>query len=153
MTYPRILQKNLHRVQEWLYDIEDYGGWSNTTESLSCLRVVLHHLRDQLPLANLAHLSAQLPLFIRGLLFENWHPEHAPIKERKREDFLDAVAQDLEKYPEISADQAVQAVFCTLQRKISAGEIEKIKKVLPNPISALFDDDCLPAFSSFFNTA
>jgi uncharacterized protein (DUF2267 family) len=153
MTYPRILQKNLHRVQEWLYDIEDYGGWSDTTTSLTCLRIVLHHLRDHLPPANLAHLSAQLPLFIRGLLFENWNPEHKPVKERKRDEFLDAIAQDLENHPEISADQAVQAVFCTLQRKISEGEIEKLKSVLPNPISALFDDGCLPAFSTFLNTA
>ena len=55
-------------------------------------RPVLHTLRDRLTVEEAAHLSAQLPLLIRVIYFEGWHPAHKPTKERFKEQFLDQIA-------------------------------------------------------------
>jgi len=38
------------------------------------LRAVRHALRDRLPLHLAAHLGAQLPLLVRGIYYDSWHP-------------------------------------------------------------------------------
>ena len=100
------------------------------------LRTTLHALRDRLPVSEAAHLGAQLPMLVRGLYYEGWHPADKPFKEHSREAFLAHVkagahAQGFEPEP------AVRAVFGLLAERISAGEIADVKGVLPGPIRAL----------------
>ena len=105
-----LLERNFQLTHEWLNEICEHLAWKEEPEAknhaLAILRIVLQQLRDNLPVEAL---SAQLPLLIRGLYFENWNP-------------------------------AVKAVFQMLTNRISAGEIEKLKHILPRPIRELWDE-------------
>jgi uncharacterized protein (DUF2267 family) len=84
MRQVNIFTKNTQKANVWLKQIGKHAGCIDSKKSLSVLRATLHHLRDNIPIENVLHLSAQLPLVIRGLLFENWHLSEFPMKEKLR---------------------------------------------------------------------
>jgi uncharacterized protein (DUF2267 family) len=133
----KLLKKNIDKIYEWIKDIEERLAWDDedNSKALSVLRSTLHVLRDNIPLNNLANFSAQLPIVIRGLLFEGWQPKNSILKTRRKEDFLEHIFYNLpDSHRDINIEQAVIIVFRTLADKIDAQEIEKIKKVLPSSI-------------------
>lgn len=133
-----ILHKSIHKTLDWLYELEEFCDWedSDQRKALAVLRATLHELRDLLPLENMAHLSAQLPLLIRGLFFEGWDPQLSPSRERKKEDFLNKISNQIR---EEDIEDVVKNVFKVLMVKIDPGEITKLKKVLPKEIKSFFD--------------
>jgi uncharacterized protein (DUF2267 family) len=134
-----ILNKSIHKTLDWLYDIESFCGWDDQKKTLAVLRATLHELRDLLPIETIAHLSAQLPLLIRGIFFEGWNPNRTPSRERKQDDFLDSIAWQLERYDIPNIEQAVRNTLTILSQKIDPHEIDKIKKILPKEIRSFFD--------------
>lgn len=140
MSAVTLLNKNIHKTYEWLKDIEETAGWEyeDREQALCLLRAVLHELRDNLLINDLAHFSAQLPTVIRGLLFENWHPVDAPLKERKSEDFIRSILNHLpDIYKDIDVDTAISAVFQVIARKIDPNEFAKLQKIVPQGIRKL----------------
>ncbi len=139
-----IVKTNTIKIYEWLKDISTAMGWEeeerNSLASLAILKTVLHELRDNLLLESSAHLSAQLPTFVRGLYFEGWQPARIPLRERKQDEFLSSIKTHLKEgsHPDIDAEQAAKAVFRTLASKISEGEAHKIKQSLPKHIKELW---------------
>ncbi|AZL15986.1 DUF2267 domain-containing protein [Rickettsiales endosymbiont of Stachyamoeba lipophora] len=143
MTELPILNKNIIKTYEWLKDIEDSAGFyhDDHKRAIAILRVTLHELRDNLPLQNLAKLSSQLPLIIRGLLFEGWNPQITPLKERKKDDFLMSIADKIdEKYNDTDIEEGVKAVFQAIYNHVSTSEIENLKAVLPRGILELMSE-------------
>lgn len=136
-----ILEKNIHQTMSWLYAIEEECNWEedNQKRAFATLRVVLHELRDLLPLENAIHLSAQLPLVIRGLFFENWNTHSHSSRKRKKDDFLASISAGLSSYPDTDVEETVRGALKVLCDRISVGELEKIIKVLPGEIKELFD--------------
>jgi len=136
-----VLEKNIHQTMSWLYAIDEECNWEedNQKRTFAALRVVLHELRDLLPLENAIHLSAQLPLIIRGLFFENWSTHSDQPKLRKKEAFLSYIADKLSQYPEINVENVTRGVLKVLSDRVSAGEFEKIIVVLPTDIRDLFE--------------
>lgn len=78
-----------------------------------------------------AHLSAQLPMLIRGLFFEGWQPASAPLKERTVDQFLTHITEAFLFDTETDCRSIVRGVFHVLAKHISPGEIQKIQSVLP----------------------
>src|SRR5829696_9378163 len=120
-----------HTVQitnEWLRDISAQLGDENRRHAYLALRGTLHALRDFLPIDESAHLSAQLPMLVRGIYFEGWNPSDTPEEDRSLESFLSRTEHALERalWNEdhcINTEHAVRAVLRVLSDRISAGEI------------------------------
>jgi uncharacterized protein (DUF2267 family) len=131
-----ILRKSIEKMNTWLHEIQINAGWVNESAlALAVLRATLHELRDHLLLNELAHFSAQLPLIVRGIFFENWQPSKQRIKERHLKDFLNTIYGNLpETYQDLDIKSAVEAVFVVLKSKLGAGEVEKISNNLPHGI-------------------
>ena len=106
-------------------------------QAYSALRGVLQALRDRLTVDEAAHLGAQLPMLVRGIYFEGWRPADSPSRERTREDFLEAVLHKMHR-DDIDADRACRASFALLTRKITEGELDDVRHMLPEPIRELW---------------
>lgn len=140
-TTVTVLEAAVADAHAWLNDIDAALGTNDKHLALQALRGVLHALRDRLTIDQTAHLSAQLPLLIRGLYYENWNPEPLPSRDRSIEGFLELVRPALSGYPNLELKDAVDAVFGVLRRHISWGEDEKIGKALPHGIAALWKSE------------
>lgn len=141
MAHIPLIDKSVHKTYSWIYDVEDNMGWEegNEGKALSLLKSTLHRLRDNLLLNDLAHFGAQLPTLIRGILYEAWNPDHTPVKDRKKGEFLSAVLHGLpENHKDIDIEEGVKAIFRTLYYKIDPMEVEKLRKILPENIKELF---------------
>jgi uncharacterized protein (DUF2267 family) len=134
-TNVRVLDQTVHLTNQWLKDLEQDLG--DRQRSYQALRAVLHAIRDRLTADEAAHLSAQLPLLVRGVFYEGWHPAGVPVKLRQVEDFLDRIR---EEFPDGDADGAARAVFRVLNERISAGEIQDVRQMLPEGVRRLWPE-------------
>ncbi len=118
-------------------------GIDNRRHAYLALRGTLHALRDFLPLHESAQFSAQLPMLARGLYFEGWNPSRTPEQERTRESFLSRVEVAMERsmwsesYP-IDTEEAARAVLRVISEKVSSGEIDQVRSVLPEHVRELW---------------
>jgi uncharacterized protein (DUF2267 family) len=114
-------------------------GWDDPQRTYHGLRAVLHALRDRLPLGEVGDLSAQLPMLIRGVFFENWRPNHTPIRDKTAEQFFEHIYDGFSSDTQFIAEDLVRAVFWLLSQHISPGEIADVKATLPEKIRELWD--------------
>jgi uncharacterized protein (DUF2267 family) len=134
-----VLEASVRDAYTWLNEIKDTLGYDDKHFALQALRGVLHALRDRLTVDQNAHLSAQLPLLIRVIYFENWNPSPLPNHERSLERFMEHVRPSLGGYEGLDLQDVVGAVFRVLESHLSFGEDEKIAKVLPRELAALWN--------------
>jgi uncharacterized protein (DUF2267 family) len=135
-----VFDRTIQLTNIWLDDILRETGWTDRQKAFHALRAVLHTLRDRLPVNDAAHLSAQLPMLIRGLFFEGWHPSKTPVKERSRDEFLMHITDSFLFTVDADSRQIATAVLKVLARHVSAGEGEKICHVLPEGVRELWPE-------------
>lgn len=133
-----VFDRTLQSTHIWLDDVMEELGWTDRHKAYHALRVVLQGLRDHLPVNEAAHLSAQLPLLVRGVFFEGWHPAKVPIKERSQEEFLVHVTEAFLFDADVSSREVATAVFNVLAKHVDEGESRKIKAVLPQGLRSLW---------------
>jgi uncharacterized protein (DUF2267 family) len=129
----------------WINDLDDRLGWNNKPRSYRLLKAVLHALRDRLQLHEAADLAAQLPTLLRGAYYEQWRPAMTPVKRRTKADFLADVEDSFRADPLVQPSQAVIAVFELLSKKISRGEIDDVRRALPQELRNLWPEPYVPA--------
>jgi uncharacterized protein (DUF2267 family) len=138
-----IMDESNQTTHIWLNEIGDVIG-PDRQRCYHALRAVLHALRDRLTVDEAAHLAAQLPTFIRGVFYESYRPSDTPLRVRSVEDFIALVNSGLRNIAPIDAVDATRAVFWTLARHITPGEIDDVKQMLPEEIRRLFPDVAPP---------
>lgn len=139
MTVPTVFSQTLQQTQEWLKVLMETEGLVDERRAYAALRATLQQLRDRLSVEEAADLGAQLPLLVRGVFFEGWHPAGKPDKTDK-EEFIEGVRHKLRDHEEIDPEIAVPAVFKLLSDKVTAGEIEDVKQMLPKHLRALWPE-------------
>ncbi len=102
------------------------------------LGAVLRALRDRLQVGLSAHLSAELPLLVRGLYYDQWRPSEEKLKQRSLAEFLEHVSDGLVDTKPIGSVEASRTVFAVLNRHIERGQIEKVRQALPAEIRDLW---------------
>lgn len=133
--------KMLQVTNLWLNNLSTEIGWDDKHKSLQVLRTTLHALRDRLSVEQTSKLSAQLPVLLVGFFYEDWKPATMPHKERTKEAFLSHIDAQFERLElEVDTEQAVRAVFKLIATKISSGEVEDIKSMLPKPLKVLWPE-------------
>ncbi|HET9427780.1 MAG TPA: DUF2267 domain-containing protein [Allosphingosinicella sp.] len=133
-----VFDKTLQTTNIWLNEIMDRLG-PDRQLAWKALSVVLHKLRDRLPLELSAHLGAQLPLLVRGVYYDQFEPSRIPIDCRTPEEFTEEVAEWLSDAREVDPADAIAAVFAVLERHLSDGQIAKVRTALPKGIRMLWD--------------
>ncbi len=125
------------QAEEWVHELGRSLGW-HERRAMRLLRSALHALRDFLTIGEMADLSAQLPLLLRGVYFEGWQPNRTPARNRKKEDFIARIAADFRNDPIEDAEAAVEAVFALLDRHISQGEISEARNAMKKSLRELW---------------
>lgn len=134
-----ILETTLQKTHIWLKEIAEKMGWEDQHLAYLGLRAVLQALRDRLPVEVIAKFGAQLPLLIRGIYYEGWVPAQTPIRIHHLKDFLGLVSIYLGNDLLIPDTELItKSVLATLQNHITTGEIENVKRVLPDSIAAFW---------------
>jgi len=125
------------QAQQWVNELAADLNWEER-RAYALLRSVLHTLRDWLSPEELADLSTQLPVLIRGILFEGWTPDGDPDWGRNKGDFTFRVARDFKGETLYDAGSAVSAVFRLLDRHVSAGEISQVRNSMRKSLRDLW---------------
>lgn len=134
------IDSTVQTTHAWLHDIMLRMGWSDEEKAYHALRVVLHALRDRLGVNEVAHLAAQLPLLVRGVYYEGWHPSGKPLKEHRPE-FLFHIEEAF-RYDEVANSEKIcHAVLGTIKKHITKGEVEKVLASLPPDVRTLWPQE------------
>ena len=128
-----VLDKSIQTTNIWLDEISQALG-PDRQFAWKVLSVVLHELRDRLSVELSAHLGAALPLVVRGVYYDQFRPETQPSDVRHFDQFVAEVAKWLSDARAVDPNEAIRAVFATLSRHVTAGQIAKIQNALPKDI-------------------
>ena len=133
-----VFDTTVHKTNSWLHDLTQILRWPDKHKVYTALRTTLLALRDRLTVIEVAHLGAQLPMLVRGFYYEGWDPANKPVKERHREQFLAHIEQQFKNDDSVDPEAVARAVFFVLEHRVSEGEIEDIKQILPAEIRDLW---------------
>src|ERR671922_384221 len=131
MTGVESFDATLQKTHIWLDELMDELHWADRYKAYAALRATLHALRDRLTVEEVAQLGAQLPMLIRGFYYEGWDPTGKPLRARHKEQFLTRIEQEFRGDDRIDPERLARAVFTVLAKRVSEGEIEDVKHVLP----------------------
>jgi uncharacterized protein (DUF2267 family) len=133
-----VFDTTLHKTNNWLNELMQLLGWQDKHKAYLALRATLHALRDRLTVEEVAQLGAQLPMLIRGFYYEGWDPTGKPLKDRHKEEFLARTEEQFRGDNLIDPEQVARAVFTVLADRVTEGEIEDVKHILPAEIQDLW---------------
>lgn len=137
----KLFDKANQHAAAWVKDMMFELGTRDSAKALHALRAGLQALRERLGLNEAAHLSAQLPLLMRGYFFEGWDPRSKPPRIRHREDFLALVRTRYAPRHDLAAQEVVSALFKVMARHVSTGELTGVMMSLPEELVSLVDGD------------
>ena len=112
--------KTVQESNLWLKDVMERLDTTDRHHAYSTLRAVLHALRDRIGAESAAHLSAQLPMLLRGLFYQGWDPTGKPTKERHQADFLAHISRELSRADQSEVEQGVHVQGAAQQRQQGA---------------------------------
>lgn len=141
MTTARLKQfdATVHKTNEWINDLMEDLDWHDRRGAYHALRVVLHTLRDRLTVEEAVDLAAQLPMLIRGFYYEGWQPAQVPSDARTAEQFLEHVRSGYPGNGWVDVERITRAVLRVLTKHVSAGEIEDVRRCLPEDLRKLWN--------------
>jgi uncharacterized protein (DUF2267 family) len=138
MTGLGVFDKTVHETNVWLKELMDELGLETRDDAYAALKATLHALRDRIGPENAVHLGAQLPILLRGVFYEGWHPAKTPTYERHLVLFLDHLSDRLPARLAGEPGAVARAVFNVMWRRIDAGEVAKLIDMLPLELRDLF---------------
>jgi uncharacterized protein (DUF2267 family) len=132
-----VFDKTLQTTNIWLDEIMAQLG-PDRQVAWHVLGAVLHALRDRLQIGLAVHLGAQLPLLVRGLYYDQWHPSEQTLKQRSAEKFLDHVSRRLADIRPVNVKDATHVTLQVLNHHLDPHQVEKVRQALPENIRALW---------------
>lgn len=132
-----IFDKSIQTTHIWLNEINDQIG-PDRHLAWRVLGAVLRALRDSLPVQMAAHLSADLPLVVRGAFYDQYRPPRDGKLIETGEEFIECVADDLTQTRPLNPVQSIRAVFHVLNHYLPPGLVTKVQQDLPYRIRSLW---------------
>lgn len=127
-------------ADSWLGDIERELGDPNPRHAYQALRGTLFALRDRLPVAEGAHLSAQLPTLVRGVYYDGFRLDRRDTPTNRRE-FLERIRRDAPVPDGTDPEQALRAVLRVMDRRLDPHELAKVRDRMPRDIRRIWQGE------------
>jgi uncharacterized protein (DUF2267 family) len=139
MTKAAVLETSVQRTHEWLHEIGHELGVDNERAAYAALRATLHTLRDRLPPELVAHFGAELPMLVRGIYYDGWHPSFDRLKAAHHMDFADSMRHELQGHDELrDVERVARSVLRVIDRHVDPGQIGHVLDALPKPVRRLW---------------
>lgn len=132
------IDHTIQLTRDWLNELRERLGWPSRRDATRLMRAVLCELRDRLPHAEAADLSAEMPLLIRGMFYEGWNPARPPVVDGSAEAFEAAVAARLGRLERYRGLTDIAAVFAVLANRLSVQELRQARRALPRALRDLW---------------
>lgn len=129
------LAAGMHTAHIWLRAVADDLGTEDLTFALRALRAWMHTVRDRIGVSNSAHLTAQLPDFLRGIWYEGWVPSRVPGNH--------GVTGFVDEFAERAGISVVDVAFTAgcvtsaLDRMMSPGQLDHVFAVFPDRLGTV----------------
>ena len=133
-----VFDRTLQTTNTWLGEIMHLLE-TDRQVAWKVLSVVLHRLRDRLPVELAAHLGSQLPLLVRGVFYDQYQPARQPGDCRTLEAFIAEVAEWLADTRPVDPKLAVHAVFAVLSRHVPEGQLDNVRGALPSSLRSYWE--------------
>ncbi|ACO80737.1 hypothetical protein AvCA_46310 [Azotobacter vinelandii CA] len=134
-----VLSKSVQQTSIWLDEVTELLETDDKETAYQALRAVLMCVRDRIGVDNAAHLAAQLPVLIRGVFYDGFHPAAEPSRERTREAFLTKIHGSVTNLG-VDSEKAARAVLEVMARHIDPHETEKVAGMFPAELRDLWPD-------------
>lgn len=134
MTGIQTLNTAVETTEEWISALMARLGWHDKERAYLALLAALHALRDALPRDEAGYLGVQLPVLLRGLYFEGWHPASHLQRAKSRSAFVERIQEGVHRDPGVNAEAVAHAVFALLAERLPLGEVENAKAATPEPL-------------------
>lgn len=134
-----VFDKTLQTTHIWLNEIGEVVG-PDKQRAYHALRAVLFAVRDRLTVDEAFHLSAELPMLVRGIFWEGYRPVHKPERFRSKAEFLEKVSAGLGQISPMNSEDCASAVFRVLERHVPKGEMDDVKQMLLEDVRRIFPD-------------
>jgi uncharacterized protein (DUF2267 family) len=131
-----VIDRTAAKTYEWLQAVAERTCIDDCHHAYQVLRAVLHALRDRVSPDVAAHVSAQLPLLVRGIFFEGWDPAKRPVRMSLVE-FLARVEHEANLKGQSEAEDAARAVMAVCRDELGEGTMEHLASVLPRDFAVL----------------
>jgi uncharacterized protein (DUF2267 family) len=138
MTGLEVFDTTIQKTNSWLKALMQELHREDRRKAYLALRATLHALRDRLTVEEVAQLGAQLPMLIRGFYYEGWDPSRKPLKIRDKAEFLALIEDEFRTDERLDPELIARAVFKVLAERVTAGEIEDVKHIMPAQIRELW---------------
>jgi len=137
MSSADILAKSIQKTDIWMKGAAKELKWRDRHRAYIALRAVLHALRDRLTNREAVQLGAQLPTMIRGIYYEAWTLPDKPVRDRTKYSFLSEIQKSFGRnnVPGVDTAHVARSILRLLSSKISEGEIDDIRAVLPKALA------------------
>ncbi len=136
-----VFDTTVQQTNLWLKDLMERIGTADRHLAYKVLRATLHAFRDRIGPENAVNFGAQLPMLIRGFYYEGWQLNKSMPKTRHVDEFLDAVEEEAGRSLGPDLQAKVKAVFAVVGSRINDREIDKLKKVLPEELRPLLQEE------------
>jgi len=134
-----VFDKTMQITNVWLKEIcEELGP--DRQVAWHILGAGLRTLRDRLEPDLAAHLGAELPLVVRGAYYDRYRPSEQPRLTRSRAEFVKCMEEDLQHMRPVDPDQALRCVFGVLSHHIPKGQVDKVRRALPEDVRELWPE-------------
>ena len=133
-----VFDRTVQKTNSWLTDLTQVLRWPDKHKVYLALKSTLHALRDRLTVDEAAHLGAQLPMLIRGFYYEGWDPTDKPLRQRHKVEFLSHIEEPFMNDDSVDPEVVARGVFFVLSHRVTDGEIEDVKHILPEEIRDLW---------------
>ena len=138
MTGLEVFDTTIQKTNSWLKALMQELHREDRRKAYLALRATLHALRDRLTVEEVAQHGAQLPMLIRGFYYEGWDPSRKPLKIRDKAEFLALIEDEFRTDERLDPELIARAVFKVLAERVTAGEIEDVKHIMPAQIRELW---------------
>ncbi len=130
MTMMQEFKAAVDATETWVDDLMRLLGWHDQERVYLALIAALHAFRNCLPRDEAVQVGGALPILLRGLYYDGWHPG-ARTAGRGRQAFLERIGDGVHRDSAIDPEDVARAMFALLSLRMPAAEVENAKVATP----------------------